>query len=331
MGSDCDDCGARHPSPPPPSPSLPSPSSPAPTCCLDGAACRDPLTWQQASPSADAHAGAFAPWTDKTLSAQQCTDSYGPSGSHCAADADAANCCEPMCGTCAESPAHVAVDVADECFVRPDASDYRGTISRTVTGRECVSWATVAGYTAADHPLAGLGDHNFCRMPSAYPSQPADVCNCYDSFGEYGPGPELGCTCDDWAHYPAPYCMTATGSFEQCAGALDSCTRGGGGCGYDDENCGAGTDYTDCGGALSQWRTPLPRTPPPLPRPCARRSTRSLHLLGTNTASVPTPSSCSRRVGATHGPHARLLTTRPFPNPTPLPWSRGLGLDASDR
>ena len=223
MGSDCDDCGARHPSPPP-APSEPPPWPPPspPPCCLDGAACRDPLTWQRASSSSDAHAGAFAPWTEKTLSTQQCTDSYGPSGAHCAADAS--SCCEPMCGACAESPAHAAVDVAaDECFVRPDASDYRGTIARTVTARACVSWATVAGYTAADYPLAGLGDHNFCRMPARYPSRPTDVCNCVDSFGEYGAA--LGCTCDDWAHYPAPYCMTTAGAFEQCGGALDSCAR----------------------------------------------------------------------------------------------------------
>ena len=38
-------------------------------------------------------------------------------------------------------------------------------------GRRCVSWANVTGYTAADYPLAGLGDHNYCRLPTPYPDQ----------------------------------------------------------------------------------------------------------------------------------------------------------------
>ena len=62
------------------------------------------------------------------------------------------------------------------------------------------------------------------------------------------------------------------------------CTRGGSGsCGYDDENCGAGTDFTDCAGALSEWQDSS-STPP-----------TTGDLIGT-AAGGPSATQCAGRV-----------------------------------
>ena len=58
---------------------------------------------------------------------------------------------------------------ASECYHRPDAADYRGTVSRTKGGSQCQAWSAQSpnahAKTHANFPRAGLGGHNFCRNP----------------------------------------------------------------------------------------------------------------------------------------------------------------------
>ncbi|XP_077999987.1 apolipoprotein(a)-like [Glandiceps talaboti] len=63
--------------------------------------------------------------------------------------------------------------LAEDCFLAPDAKDYRGTISVTKTGKTCQKWTAQSphthGFTPTDYPTSGLGDHNYCRNPSGDP------------------------------------------------------------------------------------------------------------------------------------------------------------------
>jgi len=54
---------------------------------------------------------------------------------------------------------------SDECgCVSVKQEDYRGTISTTASGKECIRWDE-AGYTPEYYPDAGLEDNNYCRNP----------------------------------------------------------------------------------------------------------------------------------------------------------------------
>ncbi|XP_070547881.1 plasminogen-like [Ptychodera flava] len=60
-----------------------------------------------------------------------------------------------------------------ECYINSDASDYRGRVSRTTSGKTCQKWSSQYphshGNTRGRIPNAGLGDHNHCRNPDGEP------------------------------------------------------------------------------------------------------------------------------------------------------------------
>ncbi|XP_071478660.1 apolipoprotein(a)-like [Diadema antillarum] len=56
-----------------------------------------------------------------------------------------------------------------ECYTLPRATDYRGLVNVTRSGRTCQRWTLQAPHqhsrTPDNYPNAGLGDHNYCRNP----------------------------------------------------------------------------------------------------------------------------------------------------------------------
>ncbi|XP_077862164.1 apolipoprotein(a)-like [Saccoglossus kowalevskii] len=60
-------------------------------------------------------------------------------------------------------------DLTNECFKESDASDYRGKVSTTISGKTCQKWTDQTPHshtrTPANFPTAGLGNHNYCRNP----------------------------------------------------------------------------------------------------------------------------------------------------------------------
>tara|TARA_B110001452_G_scaffold261440_1_gene260231 strand:- start:392 stop:2593 length:2202 start_codon:yes stop_codon:yes gene_type:complete len=54
-----------------------------------------------------------------------------------------------------------------ECYTRADGWDYRGTVSHTVSGRECQAWSSNTPHTQyitqQSYPNSGVGGHNYCR------------------------------------------------------------------------------------------------------------------------------------------------------------------------
>ncbi|XP_002738652.1 uncharacterized protein LOC100367433 [Saccoglossus kowalevskii] len=56
-----------------------------------------------------------------------------------------------------------------ECYVLPDASDYRGTVSMTENGRTCQKWSEQSPHQHTiipnNYQSSGIGDHNYCRNP----------------------------------------------------------------------------------------------------------------------------------------------------------------------
>ena len=59
-----------------------------------------------------------------------------------------------------------------------DQADYRGTISTTSSGKECIRWDETEYYKPENYPDAGLEDNNFCRNP--FPNGDA---GCYTTDG----------------------------------------------------------------------------------------------------------------------------------------------------
>ncbi|XP_070544098.1 uncharacterized protein [Ptychodera flava] len=61
-----------------------------------------------------------------------------------------------------------------ECFSDPKGSDYRGTVSTTVSGLTCQKWTVQYPHAHSRTPdlflNAGLGNHNYCRNPDQEPS-----------------------------------------------------------------------------------------------------------------------------------------------------------------
>ncbi|XP_070545383.1 uncharacterized protein [Ptychodera flava] len=61
-----------------------------------------------------------------------------------------------------------------ECFSDPKGSDYRGTVSKTVSGLTCQKWTMQIPHAHTRTPdlylNAGLGDHNYCRNPDQEPT-----------------------------------------------------------------------------------------------------------------------------------------------------------------
>jgi hypothetical protein len=90
---------------------------------------------------------------------------------------------------------------SDEGYCEADASDYRGTIAETVTGKTCMDCAAQSPYehsrTPLNYPEFGLeGEHNYCRNPDGeptawcYTTDPAsrwEVCDVGDKSADCGP------------------------------------------------------------------------------------------------------------------------------------------------
>ena len=51
-------------------------------------------------------------------------------------------------------------------------SGYRGTISKTISGKTCQKWTENSphahNYTEDNYPNNGIGDHNYCRNPDEH-------------------------------------------------------------------------------------------------------------------------------------------------------------------
>ena len=60
-----------------------------------------------------------------------------------------------------------------DCYIDDLGRDYRGYISETKTGKECMMWTEQEPHqhnrTEARYPGTGLGEHNYCRNPDNEP------------------------------------------------------------------------------------------------------------------------------------------------------------------
>ncbi|CAG0921869.1 unnamed protein product [Notodromas monacha] len=80
---------------------------------------------------------------------------------------------------------------SDTCY-EGKGEDYRGTMSRTASGHECVPWADKVRLNPVDHPEL-IGGHNFCRNPGAKLDRPWCFSSSYGQVQELCDIPR----CDD--------------------------------------------------------------------------------------------------------------------------------------
>nr|XP_006821451.1 PREDICTED: uncharacterized protein LOC102804421 [Saccoglossus kowalevskii] len=71
-----------------------------------------------------------------------------------------------------------------ECYVDINGKDYRGTVNRTASGRLCQKWTSQTPhehhYSPETASNLGIGDHNYCRIPSQAQNQRAPWCITMD-------------------------------------------------------------------------------------------------------------------------------------------------------
>ena len=215
-------------------------------CCVDGANCMDPVYWG----TPHSVGGEWLPWFDQPTLTQVCGE-HGIDGSFCNDPNDPA-CCTAMCGNCAPV-LRPSVD-SDECFTLVTAADYRGSTNQTSSGTACVGWHEAGGahpFTPGNFTSAGIGSHNYCRVPFYVPGGSLGEAGFYipediQSGGVASPGLRK-------MESPAPWCFTTEGTFGTCAGCLNSCIWEGdgtcddGGINSDFADCPIGTDCKDCG------------------------------------------------------------------------------------
>ena len=82
-------------------------------------------------------------------------------------------------------------------------ADYRGTISTTASGEECITWGD---YYVEKYPIAGVEDNNYCRNPDQ------NRAGCYVEIGKSYPLSITFNACD------VPYCFPPASS---CPSSLD--------------------------------------------------------------------------------------------------------------
>ena len=77
--------------------------------------------------------------------------------------------CSYEVSTCPTGGAEEEEEEEPDCLASPKGLTYRGSVSRTKSGEECMTWTEGSGgkYNKETHRTQfGTGDHNFCRNPS---------------------------------------------------------------------------------------------------------------------------------------------------------------------
>ena len=200
----------------------------------------DPVYWH--SDSTSTPVADVTPWAT-SASAACATHAIG--GVQCPAAGGEA-CCLASCGCEGNGtpeieavPTVFGLDEDPECFVLSNGADYRGRVDYANNGQTCLAWDSLGkirfteGLGSSDvaaggldgaeliaaYPLAGLGSHNYCRLP-------------YGSKGPLVPEEDLSGAAawsslpTSWKQAFAPWCVTADGP-RTCAGCLNSCEDGG--------------------------------------------------------------------------------------------------------
>jgi len=138
---------------------------------------------------------------------------------------------------------------AAECYVDVNGTDYRGSVAKTVSGRDCQFWSHQAPQqhtkSHLNFPDAGLGGHNHCRNPGREEATP--WCYTTDPYKRFEacamPPPQASCGAvaaeGVWEHYKA-LCPV------DCAGIL-----GNGRCDVRCNITSCAFDRGDCGVGLA--------------------------------------------------------------------------------